>query len=62
MLFLLTHLILLEQSQQSGKKSLASNPWTEYLKFLSRDIPVPTLWSETELSHLRGTSLEVCFS
>lgn len=36
-----------------------STPWTEYVKFLPDDVPVPTLWSDEEKALLIGTSLEV---
>lgn len=37
-----------------------SNPWTEYIKFLPKqvDLLLPTLWTENERLLLRGTSLE----
>lgn len=35
-----------------------SNPWTEYVKFLPDEVPVPTLWTEDERLLLGGTSLE----
>lgn len=34
-----------------------SNPWTEYVKFMPKSIPLPTFYSEEELELLRGTSL-----
>lgn len=36
-----------------------SNPWTEYVKLLPSDVPVPTTWSEEQRMLLIGTSLEV---
>jgi len=39
-----------------------SNPWTEYLRFLPRDVLVPTLWNEDERLLLRGTSLDVAIN
>jgi hypothetical protein len=36
-----------------------AGPWTEYVKMLPRDIPVPTCWGEEERVMLVGTSLEV---
>lgn len=36
-----------------------STPWTEYVKFLPDDVPVPTMWSDEEKALLTGTSLEV---
>ncbi|RMJ22002.1 SET domain-containing protein [Aspergillus sp. HF37] len=35
-----------------------SNPWTEYVKFMPKDVPLPTFYSEEELELLRGTSLK----
>lgn len=37
-----------------------SNPWSEYVKLLSDQMSVPTMWTEQERELLRGTSLEVC--
>lgn len=58
MIYLLTHLILSSRGVSSARGP-ASTPWTEYLKFLPRDVPVPTMWSEVERALLQGTSLEV---
>lgn len=57
MLYLLSRHILPDRNQALAK-GVASTPWTEYVKFLPRHIPVPTLWSEDERSLLQGTSLE----
>lgn len=57
MLYLLVHLIL-SQRDPSMPKGGASTPWTEYIKFLPRPIPVPTMWLEYERILLQGTSLE----
>ncbi|RSL93396.1 hypothetical protein CEP52_013291 [Fusarium oligoseptatum] len=57
LLYLLTHLILSAKGP-SGSRGPASTPWTEYLKFLPRHVPVPTMWSEVERALLQGTSLE----
>ncbi|WAO89507.1 SET domain-containing protein [Fusarium falciforme] len=57
LLYLLTHLILSHKGP-SGSRGPASTPWTEYLKFLPRHVPVPTMWSEVERALLQGTSLE----
>ena len=35
-----------------------SNPWTEYIKFLPSDVPLPTFWTEEERALPVGTSLE----
>ena len=42
-----------------GQSVGLSNPWTEYVKMLPRDVPVPTMWAEQERVMLVGTSLEV---
>lgn len=34
-----------------------SNPWTEYVKFMPEEIPLPTYYTEEEFELLRGTSL-----
>lgn len=47
LLFLLVHLVA------------ASRPWTEYLKLLDDQVPLPTMWPDGERDLLRGTSLEV---
>ncbi|KAM6507390.1 hypothetical protein FSOLCH5_012606 [Fusarium solani] len=57
LLYLLTHLILSAKGPP-GSRGPASTPWTEYLKFLPRHVPVPTMWSEVERALLQGTSLE----
>ncbi|QPG96593.1 hypothetical protein C2857_004682 [Epichloe festucae Fl1] len=53
LLFLVAHLA---QGRQSG--GLTPSPWTEYIRFLPRSIPVPTMWSDVERQLLNGTSLE----
>ncbi|RDW62847.1 hypothetical protein BP5796_11149 [Coleophoma crateriformis] len=60
MLFLLMQMTIsnLEHKQNVG----LSGPWTEYVKLLPGDIPVPTMWSEEERYMLKGTSLEVAVS
>lgn len=35
-----------------------SNAWTEYIKFMPQEIPLPTFYSDEELELLRGTSLK----
>ncbi|KAF5534655.1 SET domain-containing protein [Fusarium phyllophilum] len=57
MMYLLAHLVL-SRRETSSPRDLVPTPWTEYLKFLPRDIPVPTMWSELERTLLQGTSLE----
>jgi hypothetical protein len=58
LLYLLAHLVL-SGRDASSPRGPASTPWTEYLKFLPRDVPVPTMWSEVERALLQSTSLEV---
>ncbi|KAF4125679.1 SET domain containing [Geosmithia morbida] len=58
-LYLLAHLAS-SKSQALGMpdSKIVSTGWTEYIKFLPREIPVPTLWTDAERSLLAGTSLE----
>ena len=35
-----------------------SNPWTEYIKFLPSEFPLPIFWNEAERKLLDGTSLK----
>ncbi|KAI0857589.1 hypothetical protein F4860DRAFT_489286 [Xylaria cubensis] len=60
LLFLLTQLVLSSPDYNGGQG--ASTAWTQYFKLLPSQVPVPTLWSESELSLLRGTSLEPAVS
>ncbi|KAI0450273.1 hypothetical protein F5B21DRAFT_440863 [Xylaria acuta] len=60
LLFLLTQLVLSSPDYNGGQG--ASTAWTQYFKLLPTQVPVPTLWSESELSLLRGTSLEPAVS
>lgn len=59
MLYLLVHIV---SGRHAGDRTrrCVSTSWSEYIKFLPGDIPVPTLWSEPHQMLLRGTSLEVC--
>lgn len=50
--------ITISSSSNDGNVGV-SNPWTEYVKMLPDDIPVPTMWTEDERLMLAGTSLEV---
>ncbi|RQM05351.1 hypothetical protein DH86_00001881, partial [Scytalidium sp. 3C] len=52
------HKITISSSSNDGNVGV-SNPWTEYVKMLPDDIPVPTMWTEDERLMLAGTSLEV---
>ncbi|KAI0134546.1 SET domain-containing protein [Xylariales sp. AK1849] len=56
LLFLLVQLIL-SSPDYTGPKGVHS-PWTQYFSLLPAQVPVPTMWTESEVSHLRGTSLE----
>lgn len=58
LLYLFVHLLAYKSSQDEGRV-VVSNSWTEYIKFLPREILVPTLWTAPERSLLEGTSLEV---
>ncbi|KAJ4155624.1 hypothetical protein LMH87_000860 [Akanthomyces muscarius] len=57
MLYLLVHIVSGRHVGDKTKRCV-STPWSEYIKFLPKDIPVPTLWSEPHQMLLRGTSLE----
>ncbi|UNI15830.1 hypothetical protein JDV02_002326 [Purpureocillium takamizusanense] len=57
MLYLLCHLVHSRRGT-AVSKGIPSTPWTEYIRFLPRPIPVPTMWSEPERMLLNGTSLE----
>ncbi|KAH7149555.1 hypothetical protein B0J13DRAFT_308754 [Dactylonectria estremocensis] len=57
MLYLMTHLIM-STHDHTGPRVCASSAWTEYVKFLPRFIPTPTMWTEDERALLGGTSLE----
>ncbi|KAH8811687.1 hypothetical protein F5884DRAFT_285271 [Xylogone sp. PMI_703] len=56
LLFLLMQ-ITISSSTDDGHVGI-SNPWTEYVKMLPDDVPVPTMWTEDERLMLGGTSLE----
>lgn len=57
MLFLLLQITI---APEHGQSVGLSNPWTEFVRMLPNEIPVPTMWSEEERVMLMGTSLEVC--
>ncbi|KAI5462563.1 hypothetical protein BGZ63DRAFT_217644 [Mariannaea sp. PMI_226] len=57
LLYLMVHLIP-SNRDNVGSRGCAPTPWTEYIKFLPRQVPVPTMWTEDERALLRGTSLE----
>ncbi|KAI4863867.1 SET domain-containing protein [Hypoxylon rubiginosum] len=60
LLFLLVQLVLSSPDYEGGQGP--STPWTQYFSLLPEVIPTPTMWSESELSLLRGTSLEPAVS
>jgi hypothetical protein len=61
LLFLLMQITI--ASPDHGQNVGLSNPWTEYVKMLPSEVPVPTLWNEGEQEVLlQGTSLEVSLS
>ncbi|KAI0102032.1 hypothetical protein GGR51DRAFT_301210 [Nemania sp. FL0031] len=55
LLFLLTQFVLSSPDYKGGLG--ASTAWTQYFKLLPTQVPVPTMWSVSELSLLKGTSL-----
>ncbi|GJN86482.1 hypothetical protein PLIIFM63780_010063 [Purpureocillium lilacinum] len=57
MLYLLCHLVHSRRGP-SASRGVPSTPWTEYVRFLPRPVPVPSMWSEPERTLLNGTSLE----
>ncbi|KAL1902664.1 hypothetical protein Sste5346_001106 [Sporothrix stenoceras] len=57
LLFLLVQLVLGLRQPGEDLASLPT-PWTEYVRFLPADVPLPTLWTDTERLLLQGTSLE----
>ncbi|CAH0014329.1 unnamed protein product [Clonostachys rhizophaga] len=58
MLYLMAHYRAPSGGGAGSHKGIASTPWTEYIRFLPRQIPTPTLWTEEKRLLLRGTSLE----
>jgi hypothetical protein len=48
-----------ESASNDGVSPGVSNPWSEYVKMLPSNVPVPTMWTEEERTLLAGTSLEV---
>lgn len=57
LLFLLVQLIIGLRKPGEEVASLPT-PWTEYVRFLPADVPLPTLWTDSERLLLQGTSLE----
>ncbi|KAI1380810.1 SET domain-containing protein [Hypoxylon crocopeplum] len=60
LLFLLAQLVLSSPDYKGGQGP--STPWTQYFSLLPAQVPTPTMWTEVELSHLKGTSLEPAVS
>ena len=60
LLFLLVQTALASRPQHTSVGII--NPWTNYLRFLPRNVPVPTLWNGDERLLLRGTSLDVAIN
>ncbi|CAK7267772.1 hypothetical protein SEPCBS57363_002760 [Sporothrix epigloea] len=57
LLFLIVQLVV--SSRQPGEDRAAlPTPWTDYVRFLPADVPLPTMWTDAELHLLQGTSLE----
>ncbi|OKL64489.1 hypothetical protein UA08_00871 [Talaromyces atroroseus] len=55
LIFLLCHITY---ESDTHTKIGVTNPWSEYIKFIPSDIPLPTLWTEVERVLLYGTSLK----
>ncbi|KAI1778255.1 SET domain-containing protein [Hypoxylon cercidicola] len=60
LLFLLVQLVLSSPEYEGGQGPLT--PWTQYFCLLPEEVPTPTMWNESELSLLKGTSLEPAVS
>ncbi|KAI1418728.1 SET domain-containing protein [Hypoxylon sp. FL1857] len=60
LLFLLAQLVLSSPDYNGGLGP--STPWTQYFSLLPSQVPSPTMWTEPELSQLKGTSLESAVS
>ncbi|KAI1454467.1 SET domain-containing protein [Annulohypoxylon moriforme] len=60
LLFLLVQLVLSSPDYKGGQGP--STPWTQYFSLLPSHVSTPTMWSESELSYLKGTSLEPAVS
>ena len=46
----------------TGRSIGASNPFSEYVKFLPASVPLPTFWTESEREMVAGTSLEAALT
>ncbi|KAI1389844.1 SET domain-containing protein [Hypoxylon trugodes] len=60
LLFLLTQQVLASPDYEGGLGP--STPWTQYFSILPTQVPIPTMWTELELSRLKNTSLESAVS
>lgn len=60
LLFLLVQKALASRPQH--KPAGIVHPWTHYLRFLPRNVSVPTLWNGDERLLLRGTSLDTAIN
>ncbi|KAI1211736.1 SET domain-containing protein [Annulohypoxylon truncatum] len=60
LLFLLVQLVLSSPDYKGEQGPLT--PWTQYFSLLPSHVPTPTMWTESELFHLKGTSLESAVS
>ncbi|KAI0143944.1 SET domain-containing protein [Hypoxylon sp. NC0597] len=60
LLFLMGQLVLSSPDYNGGLGP--STPWTQYFSLLPSQVPTPTMWTEPELSLLKGTSLESAVS
>lgn len=58
LIYVVAHIVSTRRGLTGGK-GVTSTAWTEYLKFLPREVLVPTLWTPEERTLLEGTSLEV---
>ncbi|CAK7266717.1 hypothetical protein SEPCBS119000_002173 [Sporothrix epigloea] len=57
LLMLIVQLVV--SSRQPGEDRAAlPTPWTDYVRFLPADVPLPTMWTAAERRLLQGTSLE----
>ncbi|KAI0164242.1 SET domain-containing protein [Hypoxylon sp. FL1284] len=60
LLFLLVQIVLSSPDYEGGHGP--STPWTQYFSLLPREVPTPTMWTESDLVLLKGTSLEPAVS
>ncbi|RYP90706.1 hypothetical protein DL770_003171 [Monosporascus sp. CRB-9-2] len=57
LLFLLMQLVL-SSPDHTGSHGVTT-PWTQYFSLLPTEIPVPTMWTEPEIAHLKDESVTV---